>query len=89
MKQEPQFGTKEFNDLASQYFGGKQETLEEVARVAFNLGFDNGAKWQQERSYSEEEVRKISLEFFYHWWNTKGSNTEQGFDKWFEQFKKK
>lgn len=34
MKQEiPQIGTKEFNDLASAYFGGKpkQETLEEVA----------------------------------------------------------
>ena len=30
----PKFGTKEFNDLASQYFGGKpkqEETLEEVA----------------------------------------------------------
>jgi alpha-D-ribose 1-methylphosphonate 5-triphosphate synthase subunit PhnG len=41
------------------------------------------------RSYSEEEVRKISLDFFYYWWNSKGTNTEQGFDKWFEQFKKK
>jgi hypothetical protein len=33
MKQEiPQIGTKEFNDLASAYFGGKpkQETLEEA-----------------------------------------------------------
>jgi hypothetical protein len=38
--------------------------------------------------YGEEEVRKISLDFFYHWWNAKGTNTEQGFDDWFEQFKK-
>jgi hypothetical protein len=54
--------------------------------------FIAGAKWQQEQDkkrYSEEEVRKISLDFFYHWWNAKGSNTEQGFDKWFEQVKKK
>jgi hypothetical protein len=54
--------------------------------------FISGAKWQQEQDknkYSEEEVRKISLDFFYHWWNSKGTNTEQGFDKWFEQIKKK
>ena len=44
---------------------------------------------QDKKIYSEEEVRKISLDFFYHWWNAKGSNTEQGFDKWFEQVKKK
>jgi hypothetical protein len=44
---------------------------------------------QDKKRYSEEEVRKISLDFFYHWWNAKGSNTEQGFDKWFEQVKKK
>jgi hypothetical protein len=54
--------------------------------------FIAGAKWQQEQDkskYGEEEVRKISLDFFYHWWNSKGTNTEQGFDKWFEQLKKK
>jgi len=37
-KQEfPQFGTKEFNDLASTYFGGKpkQETLEEAAKILY------------------------------------------------------
>lgn len=44
---------------------------------------------QQERVYNEKEVRKITLDFFYHWWNSKGNNTEQGFDKWFEQFKNK
>lgn len=51
--------------------------------------FIEGAKWQKERMYSEEEVRKISLDFFYHWWNSKGTNTEQGFKEWFEQFKNK
>lgn len=44
---------------------------------------------QQERMYSEKEVRKITLDFFYHWWNSKGTNTEQGFDEWFEEFKNK
>jgi hypothetical protein len=38
--------------------------------------------------FSEKEVKKISVDFFYHWWNASGNNTEEGFDKWFEQFKK-
>jgi hypothetical protein len=81
-----------------------KETLKEVAKEIFKEeyicngidiapawreGFVTGAKWQAERMYSEEEVRQISLDFFYHWWNSKGTNTEQGFDKWFEQFKQK
>ena len=75
-----------------------KETLEEAKirirranYVTANDGdiFEMGVKWQAERMYSEEEVRRISLDFFYHWYNAKGSNTEQGFDKWFEQFKKK
>jgi hypothetical protein len=82
----------------------EQETLEEAAERLYSdkeysmygeirrHSFIAGAKWQQEQDknkYSEEEVRKISLDFFYHWWNSKGTNTEQGFDKWFEQIKKK
>ena len=51
----------------------KQETLEEVAEkkypltnilhlqlnTAIRTGFEEGAKWQQERMYSEEEVGEI------------------------------
>ena len=48
----------------------KQETLEEAAyeyvknfamsvKSARQIGFIAGAKWQQERSYSEEEVNKM------------------------------
>jgi hypothetical protein len=50
----------------------KQETLEEAAerinyfvlngRTPFNNGFKEGAKWQQERSYSEEDMRKAIQE---------------------------
>lgn len=64
-KQEiPQFGTKEFNDLCSTFFGGKpkQETLEEAAerfsksfsnidilQEAFHQWFTLGIDWQQEQ----------------------------------------
>ena len=78
-----------------------QETLEEVAhKMLIDYGIKSMGesikvlKVQKlmvkiaERMYSEEEVRKLSTEFFYHWYNAKGNNTEEGFDKWFEQFKK-
>ena len=75
----------------------KQETLEEAAQkyaknVKLNhtshmLGFINGAKWQQERSYSEEDM--------FDCWkasHTGGLSDESlriHFNIWFEQFKKK
>jgi len=83
----------------------KQETLEEFEEAALKYNeqfvggqesryaaedFINGAKWQQERSYSEEEVLKIihnyrnSFELY--------RNIQvlpDMFFKWFEQFKKK
>ena len=51
----------------------KQETLEEVAenfwlnddsmtdndRISYVNGFEQGAKWQQQNSYSEEEVNEM------------------------------
>jgi len=67
---QPKLGTKEFNDLASAFFGGnpKQETLEEAAERFYSTedtkrdcNFIEGAKWQQERSYSEEEVLDILI----------------------------
>lgn len=51
--------------------------------------FIAGAEWQEQRMYSGEEVKKLATDFFYHWYNSPGNNTEEGFDKWFEQFKKK
>jgi hypothetical protein len=43
------------------------------------VAFANGAKWQMERMYSEEEV----LEMLNHFGN------EEYIKQWFEQFKKK
>jgi len=81
----------------------KQETLEEVALniipdkstagwidsfgATERIGFIKGAKWQQERMYSEEDM----------WKAYKQSNTifedeialKAEFKEWFEKFKKK
>jgi len=76
----------------------KQETLEEAAEKyakpfdnRFWVVFKDGAKWQQERMYSEEDLREAfrqgqdNMDYSeIYGWNTK--LTEQ---KWFEQFKKK
>ena len=79
----------------------KQETLEEAAEKfrSENPGttqggnntkilnaFKNGAKWQQERSYSVEELHKIIGSYQAH---IPLFNHEFTYDMWFEQFKKK
>jgi hypothetical protein len=76
----------------------KQETLEEFEEAALKYNeqfiggqesryaaedFINGAKWQQERSYSEEEVINILIEF------SAEIKYISNITKWFEQNKKK
>jgi hypothetical protein len=96
----PQFGTKEFNNLCFCFFGGKpkQETLEEAAEnhyykklhiseeqhELFDYAFIEGAKWQQERSYSKEDLLSAFEAGMMFIGEDKGS-----FKKWFEQFKNK
>ena len=76
------------------------ETLEEAKFIAYKEhwnvksnflnGFEAGAKWQAERSYSEEEVQVKLYEclgHFAHKHNIIINGNE--IDKWFEQFKKK
>ena len=73
-----------------------KETLEELGRFAerkylerlnnyencdFSDGVIEGAKWQAEKMYSEEEVIEILLNF-------RGENPRY-IEEWFEQFKKK
>jgi len=110
MKQEAEFGTKEFNDLASDYFGGKpkQETLEEAFeknaeylddfenKNTYEYGFRDGAKWQQERSYSEEDMKQFALKCVITYTFNKNFISdnfripiERNNNNQFEQFKKK
>ena len=78
----------------------KQETLEEAGvayaktvnqnHTSHMLGFHNGAKWQQERMYSEEDMRKA----FIAGGNSQieedddyGTEYDAYMEEWFEQFK--
>ena len=84
----------------------EKETLKEVAERIYddNLfnyekyrdGFIRGAKWQSERMYSEEEVKRLAFDFYYDMSHKMGVNTNQisenatNVDIWFyQQIKKK
>ena len=59
---------------------------------AANMGFIEGAKWQAERMYSEEEVLELLKKFAPHIrYNYKElpHTWSQVVKEWFEQFKKK
>ena len=69
----------------------KQETLEEAlpknsngkySRNEIEKIFELGAKWQQERSYSEEDMIESYLA-------GASRSYSKGFVEWFEQFKNK
>jgi hypothetical protein len=69
------------------------DEIEEAAqKIAMhcNDDFIEGAKWQAERMYSEEELREAFKQG--HSSARKGSynqiTEQEDFDKWFEQFKK-
>ena len=72
----------------------KQETLEEASWKYNPLkkldgefirhAFKEGAKWQQERMYSEEEVQLIASKLLTDIKNGNAGNSVE----WFEQFKK-
>jgi hypothetical protein len=76
-----------------------QETIEQAAEKwcekhgcgyggIISTAFVEGAKWQAERMYSEEEVYSLlcSMPNFY---NMTIPQQVEARDKWFEQFKKK
>ena len=76
----------------------EEETLEEAAEIKFqNAGdrliFEDG-KWQQERSYSEEEVEFIEtlIDFYWSNYNNEHPNNLKDFEltkSILETFKKK
>jgi flavodoxin len=52
--------------------------------VGFTEGLKEGAKWQAERMYSEEEVLDILFEL-----SCNNDTDKEEVEEWFEQFKKK
>jgi len=77
----------------------KQETIEEAMNQngyhdpkkdkLWREGVQFGAKWQQERMYSEEEVLDVLIEFYKTFDPIKNPPQTNTIPLWFEQFKKK
>ena len=80
----------------------KQETLEEAAKNYSEeykgeeqypwFDFMEGAKWQQERSYSEEDLKEAFKGGGKMSWTDMNQETQEpyyyDFNEWFEQFNK-
>jgi hypothetical protein len=82
--------------LEKSYSQLERETLEEVAerlwldstsQLTSKSSFIQGANWQAERSYSEEEVISLLNDFAQHLIFSK--NSDLNLIEWFEQIKKK
>ena len=63
----------------------KKRYINETAKAIAHTEFINGAKWQAERMYSEEDLRKS----FHVGRLYQGREADTTFNEWFEQFKKK
>jgi len=59
----------------------KGQLVIDTARAAFLSGMTEGAKWQADRMYSEEDMEKAFQ-------NGLNRSFDSDFDRWFEQFKK-
>jgi hypothetical protein len=67
----------------------ENHSIYDSAKDDTEYGFINGAKWQQERSYSEEEVKNIMAETWIQCVGNDGNNFTENRNKILEQFKKK
>lgn len=99
---------KDFEKFKKKPVPMKKETLEEAALeyskwrypmlsdLEYPIrDFVTGAKWQQERSYSEEEVKRLVFDFYYDMSHKMKvsenliSENETNVDLWFKTNKKK
>lgn len=68
----------------------RREHTSDILYDSFNEGFVEGAKWQQERMYSEKEVKKALHDCMILANETDNIGRLSKFiEKWFKQFKKK
>ena len=77
---------KDYIENTMRFSFNSMETKTQANRMLKCVEF--GAKWQQERSYSEEDM----AESFMTCWKAnvpEGSECKLSFNEWFEQFKKK
>jgi hypothetical protein len=89
----PQKETKKetLEEAAEKYSGLQAGTFTPPHKTTYKHGFEDGAKWHAERSYSEEEVRQAFRDgqSNMHYSDNYGLDSSLTEQQWFEQFKKK
>ena len=83
MKEETQEAAELY---AEPYRCPKTADTREYCKHDIISAFNNGAKWQSERMYSEEDMKKAYERGMFAIIETGHGDT---FEEWFEQFKKK
>lgn len=90
MKAQQQFNKQEtLEEAAKRYVNMYQDVSEELGTYLVKAVFQDGAKWQQQNSYSEEEVENIIAETWIQCVGNDGSNFKKLRDKILKQFKNK
>ena len=74
---------KETLEEAAEKYAKTAEGIDIPYQNGLYYGFVEGAKWQAERMYSEDDLRNA-----YRWGTTVNHGTKEHFNEWFEQFKK-
>jgi hypothetical protein len=87
-----QAAEKEFPLLNTQWCKTGAAEEENLELLGHRKSFINGAKWQAERMYSEEDMISFAHFYFTEEFNSSmqtSKSTKDIFTEWFEQFKKK
>ena len=93
-KQENIMSNERILEEAAQRYSDDWENItgldyeDEFPEAINKLDFINGAKWQQQqqRSYSEEDMKQAFLDGMFH---SSGDTVDEAIEEWFNQFKKK
>lgn len=57
-----------------------------ILHVCDNYSLSTQTKEQGVQLFSEAQMYQCALQFFYHWFNSKGNNTAQGLQEWLPTF---
>ena len=85
--EEPKQETLE--EVSERYANMQEDVSETIGKYLVKAVFKDGAYWNQERSYSEEEVISILLKYELAKRNKGNYWSDRQLKKWFEQFKNK
>ena len=101
IKEEPKQSVEEYEQQGLEKYSYELDELGKASEHYFKSkellgytyevkdGFIDGAKWQSERMYSEDDLKECFKSNYTPFSATNIGDVDKDFDKWFKQFKKK